>query len=280
MKFKFLVPVVALAVTVAFAAPSMAALTSVEIHQFFCGALTSDPGDAIPAFDDTCKTTDTGTTEATAGSTIYIPIWLKPLQGNNPGPTSVTAAFFEVHGVTASTADFVPRNGHLYSGVFGNGGLNNSDGLEGDLSAATGGNPGVRYMEILGATVGTGTPMSSDAPGDSGNGAFYLGYFAVQVAMTASVGDSIDLYFNVPRAGGNKYATGSTSGSQNTVGYQASGGTPNGARYTSTNNDVFGTVNNHFSTLSDYSIEVVPEPTTLGLLALGLLGVRRMRRLA
>jgi len=253
---------------------SMAALTGVELHQYYGGALINDaPGDG-EIFGGGGDLTMNPTIQAMPGDTVYLSIWIKPQLGDKTGGlTSIRAYHFEQYGVGdgASYVGGDTRNTDFYSNedepVAGTGGPhdNCADRLQlvDRMGAAAAGDGGFQ-------SDGLGLPFD-----DAGNGAFFLGWVAFQAGAP---GSQLDLYFAVPDDGVLRYATNATSGSLNTVGYGANpDGTPNGARCDNDQADVLGTVADRSSTVADATIVVVPEPTTMGLLALGLLAIRRRR---
>jgi hypothetical protein len=281
---KKLTYVMAAVLALSIASTASAALSQAEIRQWYGGSQLNNPGENTPFG---AGVPGNPVIQAFPGDTVYISIWAKAALGDKTGGfTAITAYNYEQYGVGMGSFSYAAShtrdNLGAYSGEV-DGGM--GSGLAHDNCPEM-----LQLVSLMGAVSATESEVmrsddnddgSGSGPGfdDDDNDAYFLGWVAIQVGDSATAGDELQLFFSTPDDSANKYATNSTVGSLNTVGYghTEDGVTPNTARCDNTNLDVFGTVNDRASSVADAVIEVVPEPTTMGLLALGLLAIRRRR---
>lgn len=242
-----------------------------ELYQYFGGCLTDAPT-GVPAAPD--KTTNPKCENVAIGQTVYLPVWMKILTTG----TTVRFYTFEVHATSANGgvvtgAGGQMRNltdqfgGHPYTLTQPLPGDNTPDSANGYLRVTRGTGGGAIVIGPDFFTMGAQFGPLVDNPA---NGDRYVGY----VSYTAQAAGHVDLYMNTPRGDQvvNVYQMGPnpTDGASNGVAFGATpAGTPDG--------DLTGLAFNQFSAFPDAGINIVPEPGTLGLLAMGLLALRRRR---
>jgi hypothetical protein len=260
-----------MAVAVAFSATAAMA-TQPEYAQYF-----GTPSFVPPAVGVSTGPNSNPTVDALPGTTVYLPVFLRVLSGDNaPNPTINFTYNFGVAGV--ATGSGFTTGGGVHSGVSSVCSVVSGGDATHTAPAALG--VGATELVDMGCNPApSNNGLRSD--GAAGGGVpqdqfgYYLGYIAVNVGLGAS--GSIDLYMHTQS--GAHYTSANSAGSNNTVAYGWNSATnaPNVERAGSPMNDVIGTLNGQASTLPDATINVVPEPTTLGLLALGLVAARRRR---
>lgn len=256
-----------------------AAHTAAEVHVFFGAPVNADtdiPG--APASSDITSNPNFQLNGGTSEMKV-LPIWMRILsttQGANAATTMSTIAFrVYSSGDTAFLANAGNGNNSPYAGHAAGGVVDAGPGDGSNLSTdATLKQFRSGYRRTTsGAQIGAGT--------------YLLGWVKVMGLATTS-NKVINLWFTVGQQTGVTFGMTPATGSLNTIAFGASDNTANDGllnsglntyRRGNTNQDVVGSVLDLASTLPDATITVVPEPTTLGLLALGLLAARR-RRLA
>ncbi len=261
----------AVAAMAAFSNRAMAAHTAAELHIFF-GSGVSTAGD-IPASPSAGDILVNPAAIVSPGGSVVFPIWMRVLPGD--GPTTWFGIGLRVFGEGATAASF-------------------SNGGNADNPALGGWTPSQRVIP----GPGSGAPLSSvpslrefrsgqyivkgGTDSNLGVGTYLLGYMQVNAAPSAVLNDHIDLSF-VTGGGLTTQTNGSTgSATLATVAFGAGNGTNglgllNTFRRDNTNLDIQGY--GFASNAPDASVTVVPEPTTIALLGLGLLAARR-RKLA
>lgn len=214
---------------------------------------------------------------------MYIPIWLRPQKGDQAEFTNVRAYYFEVYAREGSIhegTDFAFAGGDLRS--FGEGAYYQLDepvagsGTPHDLCGDR-----VQIVDRMGAVSLWDTLMRSDGQGlpydDTGNAWYFLGYVGIQLGPNA-IGETLELYFSTPDDGGLRYAANTTTGSLVTVGYGADDvGGSDSVRCDNSNGDVIGTLPDRSSVVPDLTLLTNPEPSTIAMLALGTMMLRRRR---
>jgi hypothetical protein len=268
-----MIPVLTAVAALSVAGSAFAGHTAVELYQYFGDPVVSPVQPGAPTNAAPLVNPDV---VMNIGDTAWFPIYMELRTGN--GRPTLNALGFQVY------AD-------------GTAGLTNSANTSVSPFAADG--------SVLAAAAGDGTAHSLGGIGnmlrhtqfhaktapspDPGNGTFFLGWMAV----TGNSAGSSDLYLSVSTDAARTYAFATTSATINTLAFGAdptnsedtdngqAAGTDqndslNGFRLQNVNLDV-GVGAGLTSTLRDASITVLPEPTTIGLLGLGLLAIRRRR---
>jgi len=257
----------AAAAMAAFSNRAMAAHTQAEIHIFFGSGLVDGIG-VIPAAPTPVELSTNPTVALLPGHFVVFPIWLRMMPGDFP-TGALTGVGFRVFdsGSTGSVSNGGNTNNFLWptgaqtiAGSIGNGATNST--IDPTLSLKQFRTGYYNLKGALDANVGAGT--------------YLLGTMRVDVASGALENDLVDFWFATSGdpAGSDLVSTG--TGTNATVGFGANGtGGPDAFRRGNTLLDIQGA--NQSSTIADASVRVlqIPEPMTIGLLALGLIGLRR-----
>lgn len=250
-----------------------AAHSAAEVHVFFgagqVNPSTNPDGSVLPGGTEL---TSNPAVDANTNQVVLFPIWMRVIAGDGGAVNNLSSIAFRVW-AEGATASFAPA-GQGSQAVFS---------ATSQFLAATDGNMTTSHPSFSTLKLLRGDYYSikaSSAPA-LGVGTYFLGWTKVMVKPSAALNDTISLFLSVGDSSTTRNITGNQSGSLSTIAFGASStdgvGGLNTYRRGNTNQDVLG--NNQVSTEADASIKVVPEPTTLGLLALGLLAARR-RRLA
>lgn len=242
-----------------------------EIHQYFTvanAAAFNSPGGTGGLVTTPLDWVTNPSITASPGSSVYLAVWIRALAGDNAAGTTINSYNYEItgQGGTGMTAGgsrvrdlggpYVPTAPAPLPGAD----YGDLPGVDGQMFGISGGNAGV------------GTITSTSA-GDAA-GAFLIQIIKIDVAASAT--GTLNLYMTTPLTSASKYGTGGV-GSLTTVAFGAtSAGALDKKRASLPTGDILGSLNNRVSTTPDATI-TVPEPGTLGLLALGLLGLRRRR---
>jgi len=266
----------AMAAMAVLSSQAMAAHTAAEVHVFFGSGLVNPAlnpdGSVIPAPAEVTAISSQVTT-AGPGAMVVFPIWMRVLPGD--GANSVSAFGFRVfnEGTTASFSPVAGGAGNDSRAVYP---LTSQFIAAGAGSGAS--HPTIAALkEFRSATFSQVIAVGQNL----GLGMYFLGWMKVQVSPTAHAGDRTDFSFSVGTGDGSRNIAFANAGSLTTVAFggadaaNGSGGL-NTYRRGNTNADVLGANSDNVSSLADASI-IVPEPATIGLLALGLLGIRRRR---
>lgn len=267
MKRISMVVAMAAAVGIAFSAAPAVAQTW-EMHQFF-GEGSLVPPVGIPGLSGMDANP---VAIAAPGDTVYFPIFLRVVGGDNVF-TQVANARWRVYAVpnggaaTASTADQVLVDYAPYTEVetAGDGSTNASGPAGNSQLLGTTGYAGLLGQPAYFRSDGAGLPATYE-----GTGVYYLGYVGVNVGAAGS--PSIDLYFATLGTNGG-YSVQSGASNNLAFGWNDDTMAPNSEKLGG--GIIAGAGPNQFSTFPDASI--IPEPGTMGLLALGLLAIRRRR---
>jgi len=249
-----------------------------EIHQYFtvannaafvgtgAGGLVTTPADWV---------TNPNITVA-PGGTVYLAVWIRALAGDaGANGTHIDSYNYEITGQgtglgsVSASGRRIRDLGGAYTPT-----TPDSSQLGSDYSDLPGADS--QLFGISGANAAPGTITNTSA-GDSA-GAFMIQVISLTAAASATNGQVLNLYMTTPLTAASKYGTGGV-GSLTTVAF---GATDTGAldqkRASVTTQDILGSLNNRVLRFADATITVVvPEPGTLGLLAVGLLALRRRR---
>jgi hypothetical protein len=273
--------VCAIAALVATALPlSSATAQTWEIHQYFGNGSNGAPGNP--------------SVSANPGTTVLLPVWIRMQGGDSTAQPAelLTSYLFGVSGqITGGT-------GVMTNFSAGGASANAPHGTYADplmdltnaYSTVTGVNAPAGNFNLVnnmgyqssppGTTSIIGSRGGSLPPDDSANGAWMVGTVAITIAPGTAPGTVLNLWFrtgqNTPLSSAPYGTTDQTAGAT-TVAFGVDGaGNPNATRFGATAL-VTGRAVNFFSSLADAQITVAPEPGTIGLLALGLLALRRRR---
>lgn len=207
------------------------------------------------------------------GEMTTLGIWLMPTRGN----------------ITATNVTKVLSGGVGAWAFSSNGGLNGSANWYSDsaLSSPTAGDTfNAPAQGGAGANANIAGSFQLMAPGgfnsavgyDMGSGPIFLGALKVMVPNTAVANDSLKIHLST---GARVWTTNGTqpAGTNWTMGFGFDGANPDFRRF-----DTTGQINASAATtlqlgsfVADAEINVIPEPATMGLLALGALALRRRR---
>lgn len=271
---------VAVAVVTAVAFTTVTAQAQPELHQFF-GAPSLVPIVGTPAVAQADMQTNPVVTAA-PGVTVYLPVFLRVLVGRNTaaGFTEDLNEQFQLLGVGSSgmTSGMASAAATLRS--FGQSYTQVNNAAE---AMNTGGPAGA--FQMLGRTGNLGVIgqalMRSDGTGiaydNASLNAYYIGSIAVTVGATAPLGSRLDMYFGTRNTTGSFSVTGTGQSNGTAFGWNPTTNAPNYEGITG-GTPIAGAAPNRVSTIFDAEINVVPEPGTLGLLSLGVLGLIRRRR--
>lgn len=274
------------AALVAMAIPSVASAQTWEIQQFFSGLSTSPPG--APVAD---PTTNPSITVPATGGTVYLPIFIRMQVGNSTGQPQVLSNF--MYGISG-----VPTGGaaqgqfSLNAGGTGNRAVGayadpllDMSGFGSNIAGANA--PQVNFNIMTGMGYQGLPPGNTNAIGSVGatlTGNVWVGTLAINIGP-GTAGQGLDLYFregaSTPLAT-NPYNVSDGVGSAQNLAYGVGGqdgaGNPDWHRFGATTAlNGLSVQANFFSQAADASIRYVPEPGTLGLLGLGVLGLLRRR---
>jgi hypothetical protein len=260
--------------------PSVATAQTWEINQYF-----GTPS-LVPPVAPQLGVPGNPTFVAMPGQTLYLPVFVRMQRGDATAANPLLTSFlYGVSGVptgggTATGWTAVGTNQAL--GTYENPLTDNgAEPPQAGVNAPTNNFSLIRNMGYQTSPPGTtgviGVSGSTLPPTDPANNAWWVGTVAITVPSSATGG--LDLYF---RTGINTalssapYGTTDQTAGATTVGYGMNGTNPDATRFGATAL-LTGRAQQFFSSLPDASITIVPEPGTLGLLAIGLLGLRRRR---
>lgn len=224
------------------------------------------------------------TIDATRGQTLNIPIWMTPLRGDHTSGTfTVIRTFnFEASGraVVGSLNSFTPVgsfNRNIYANC-----VNQGAAAAGDPDSANLPNSQLLFQRMGCNPAPADNGMRNDGAGlapDRGS-AYYIGYYTISIPANAAIGDTLEVFMHTPLnnqtppAADPRYTS---NASPMHIGFGMNGANPNDERQLAGNPSglVTGTLYDQVSTLADLTIRIVPEPATIGLLAVAVLGLRR-----
>jgi len=240
--------------------------TAAEVLMFLGDGIVNPTGGESASFTPL----DGPAADALAGDVVRFPVYLQAVAGDQ---TNTQVAFYAY--------DTWATHANLLSGVavtripFGTGAGSSGgpgDGAAGPLTLGleTTSRTSVNTFEGIGAL--PEAIMISD-------GAVHVGWIDYTIGAGAMDGDSIDVYLGV---GSNAFGLVDPGAITVAFGWDEAGGQSfsggrNSYRLQNPAVDVIGTSAGHISTLADATINIIPEPATMGLLGLGLLAIRRRR---
>jgi len=234
--------------------------TAAEVLMFLGDGVVNPDGTELPSF----AAGSNPSVDALAGDTVAFPVYIQAMVGDQTPQISGYA-----YDTYASNEGLVESAG-VSLVPFGTG-----TSSAGSYDGSTAGPPGLTrltantFEQIGGATEVIGVA----------DGAVHVGWLNLAVGAGAVDGDAIDLYMAVGANGFGLVAPGTITvafGWDDVGGHSFSGGL-NSYRLQNPAVDVIGTSAGHVSTLADASINIIPDPATMGLLGLGLLAIRRRR---
>jgi len=272
--------------------PSVATAQTWEIHQYFGTPSLTPPGTAVGVPNVNPVLT------VLPGSTVYLPVFIRMQQGDaTTSPSNLTGFLYGISGVAGNggtaanfTADAATSNRTLA----GSGYVSPTVTLAGG-PAVTGVNAPTNNFSLVSQlgyqTSAPGTTVINSAHSLGGadvNGAYWVGTVAINIGAGAAPGSTLDLFFRegpneiAGTVAGAPYATSDQSVASSNVAFGADSAlNPDAFRFGTGGATLINgraTAAEQFSSFADATIVVaVPEPGTLGLLALGLLGLRRRR---
>lgn len=224
--------------------------------------------------------------QAMRGQTLNIPIWMTPLRGDHTsGAFTVIRTFnFEASGIATGNGGFAnftmvgSTNRNIYANC-----VNQGAAAAGDPDSAN--LPGSQLLfQRMGCNPAPAdNGMRSDGMGlapDGGTASYFIGYYTISIPANATIGATLDVYMHtplnnqVPPAADPRYTS---NASPFNIGYGMNGANPNDERLIAgvPSALVLGTLYDQVSTIADMRITIVPEPATIGLLAVAVLGLRR-----
>lgn len=263
-----------LAVAVALAIGG-AANAAYEYHVYFGPATVNAPVDFVPGVNNVNPLVS-----AEAGDIVSMPIYLSVQLGDSTNP------FVNVTSFGINTAQIGVGNGSVaLAGTANMAPAPYTNNLAGP-AAGTNTHNGATLLSVMSSISPLGSiGFTSNASGPQPDGldfwglpTYLLGWVSFQVS--GDVGDRIDLYLQT-NATTPRFASNSSQGAHNNVafGYDPVTGLPDDTRILNgvPSGNPIGTLANQITATPDAVINIIPEPTTLSLLALGLLGIRRRR---